>query len=174
MHIFTRFLALFILTSASVTSAFAEVYKHTNPDGSVTFSDVPTKIDAEPIELKSSSSYAPPPTPRTSTTTTPKKQAADYTVAISSPGNDASVRDNAGNLTITASSTPELQSGYLFILIMDGKNMGEGRTGKFQLTNLDRGTHSFTVQITDPSKNIVAQSAAVTVHLKRASINRAK
>ncbi len=172
MCAFKRFLALFLLIAISASPALAEVYKHTNPDGSVTFSDVPDKINADPVELKPSSSYSPPPIPQTRSNTKPKKQVSDYTVTITSPGNDATIRNNAGNLTITASSSPELQKDYLFVLIMDGKNMGEGRTGKFQLTSLDRGTHTFTVHITDSAKKIVAQSAAITIHLQRASIKR--
>ena len=155
------------------TSAAAEVYKHTNPDGSVTFSDVPAKINAEPIKLKPSSSYTPPPRPESRFSPEPAKAAVSYeSVSITSPANDSAVRDNAGNLTIKFNARPGLISGHSYVLLMDGTNVGEGQTGSIQLNNLDRGSHTFIVQVVDKNKKIIIQSESVVVHLQRAVIKR--
>ncbi len=162
-------LGIFICTNAT-----AEVYKRTNPDGSVTFSDVPAKIDAEPITLPPSSTYSAPPQPRAAVKTQPKKAEMDYvSVSITSPANDTTIRDSAGNITITISVDPALKSGHSTVLIMDGKNVGEGQGGSIQLTNIDRGSHTFTAQVVDNRKIKILESDPVTVHLQRTStINR--
>ena len=155
------------------TSATAEVYKHTNPDGSVTFSDVPAKINAKPIALPPSTTYSPPPRSELETTSSrkPKKADADYeSVSITSPTNDTAVRNNAGNLTIEFNVKPSLKSGHSYVLLMDGKNAGEGQTGKISLNNVDRGSHTFTVQVVDGDKKMIIQSTAVVVHLQRARV----
>jgi hypothetical protein len=170
----TPSILLLLLGIFICTNATAEVYKHTNPDGSVTFSDVPTKIDAEPIKLPPSSTYSAPPLPRATVNPKAKKAEVDYeSVAITSPANDTVVRDNAGNITINISVKPALKPGHTTVLIMDGKNVGEGQGGNIQVTNIDRGSHTFTVRIVDNQKKTVLQSDPVTVHLQRVStINR--
>ena len=171
MKSFISLLIVPLLLGALVTDAFSEVYKHTNPDGSVTFSDVPTKKDAKPIKLPPTSTYSPPPPSRTESSTRPKpaETVVSYeSVSITSPSNDMAVRNNAGNLTIKFSVNPSLQSGHSYVLLMDGKNVGEGVAGSVQLTNLDRGSHTFTVQVVDANKEMIIQSSAVVVHLQRA------
>ncbi len=151
------------------TSSSAEVYKHTNPDGSVTFSDVPTKINAEPIKLKPSSNYAPPPRSETTISPSPIKTEVNYeSIVITSPANDSAVRDNVGNLEVQFVLKPGLKPGHSYVLLMDGKNAGEGQTGSIQLKNIDRGSHTFIVQVVDKNKKMVIQSESVMVHLQRA------
>ena len=171
MKSFISLLIVPLLLGALVTDAFSEVYKHTNPDGSVTFSDVPTKKDAKPIKLPPTSTYSPPPPSRTESSTRPKpaETVVSYeSVSITSPSNDTAVRNNAGNLTISFSVNPSLNPGHSYVLLMDGKNVGEGTAGSVQLTNLDRGSHTFTVQVVDANKEMIIQSSAVVVHLQRA------
>ena len=153
------------------TSATAEVYKKTNPDGSVTFSDVPSKIDAKPIKLPPSSRYSAPPRPEPTASPRPTKTVESYeSVSITSPANDTAVRDNAGNLTIKFNAKPGLEPGHTYVLLMDGTNVGEGQTGNIQLKNVDRGSHTFIVQVVDKNKNVIIQSEPILVHLQRASV----
>ena len=160
--------SLLILLILFSTAANAEVYKRTNPDGSVTFSDVPPKIGAKPIKLPPSSTYSPPPSQQATNSPKPKKAEMDYvSVSISSPANDSAVRDNAGNLTIKFNAKPELKPGHSYVLLMDGKNAGEVQAGNIQLKNVDRGSHTFIVQVVDKNKKMVIQSESVVVHLLR-------
>jgi len=161
---------LLLLPGAFIaTSATAEVYKHTNPDGSVTFSDVPTKVNTKPIKLPPSSSYSPPPEHKVTASPKPKKADVNYeSVTITSPANDSAIRDNAGNLTIKFNVKPGLKPGDSYVLLMDGKNLGEGQAGSIHIKNVDRGSHSFIAQVVDKNKKTVIQSDAVVVHLHRA------
>jgi hypothetical protein len=163
------FIFIILLSTFYFTNATAEVYKKTNPDGSVTFSDVPSKIDAKPIKLPPSSRYSAPPRPEPTASPRPAKTAESYeSVSITSPANDSAVRDNAGNLTIKFNVKPGLAPGHTYVLIMDGTNVGEGQTGNIQLKNVDRGSHTFIVQVVDKNKNMIIQSESVLVHLQRA------
>jgi len=56
-------------------------------------------------------------------------------------------------------------------LIMDGKTLGAPSTKTvWQLENIDRGTHSFSIQAVGSGK-VIASSSLITVHLHRASVN---
>ena len=163
--------AFSLCCSLLASGALADVYKRTNPDGSVEFSDVPGSVKSEPIKLNPSSTYSPPPLPPATPSPGAKKAMTDYeSVAITTPANDATVRDNAGNISVSVTSKPALQPGHLYILMMDGKKIGEGPNGQFQVTNVDRGSHTFTAQIVDKSKQAIANSPSVTVHLQRISV----
>ena len=173
MKSFISLLIIPLFLGALVTDAFSGVYKQTNPDGSVTFSDVPAEKDAKPIKLPPASTYSPPALPRSESTTrpTPATTEVNYeSVSITSPSNDTAVRNNAGNLTVNFSVKPSLQPGHSYVLLMDGKNVGEGTAGSVQLTNIDRGSHTFTVQVVGANKEMIIQSSAVVVHLQRAVV----
>ncbi|WP_455217373.1 DUF4124 domain-containing protein [Kaarinaea lacus] len=167
-------LAIFLVSCALISSATAGVYKRVNPDGSVEFTDIPNEVDQKPVEVSPPSSYTaprmPPPKAEPVAGPPPEKAPTSYeSVAIASPANDATLRDNAGNVSVTAISKPPLHKDHTFILMMDGKQVGKDPKGKFQLTNLDRGSHSFSVQISDEKGKMISKSQPITVHLHRAS-----
>ncbi|WP_455198339.1 DUF4124 domain-containing protein [Kaarinaea lacus] len=173
MKRYISLLACFLVSGALITSANAGVYKRVNPDGSVEFTDIPNEVGQKPVEVTPPSSYKPPrlPPPKAEVPAgTPESAAVSYeSVAITSPANDATVRDNAGNITVTVTSKPALHKDHTFVLMMDGKQVGKGTKGKFQLNNIDRGSHGFHVQISDDKGKMLMQSQPVTVHLHRAS-----
>jgi len=173
MNLRTHFMVILVFLSILAGNAFAGVYKHVNPDGSVEFTDVPNKIGQKPVEVAPPSTYSPPPvTPIKSAET--KTTATDYeSVSIASPANDVSIRSNDGSLSISVVSKPGLQAGDVYVLTMDGQKAGESTGGSFKLTNVDRGSHTLTVQIVREGETLV-QSQGVTVHLHRASLIQKK
>ena len=89
---------------------------------------------------------------------------------IVSPGNDAAVRGNAGNLTVRARIDPQLQNGHRLQLLLDGVPRGVARRmPAFELQNIDRGTHSLQLQILDNAGGVVFTGAPSTFHLLRHS-----
>ncbi len=178
MRLLISLLAIPLICGVQVTDTLADVYKHTNPDGSVEFTDVPQSKEEAPVELAPMSTFkalpvAPVPTPNLQ----PAPSQHNYTsLKITSPENDTSIRGNTGNLDINVSLSPALNAGHKLVLLMNGSQKAEGESGQFNLTNIDRGSHTFQVEVVDAENKSLISSQAITIHLKRFSAlrNRAK
>lgn len=68
-----------LLNAVNIGLAKAEVYKRTNPDGSVEFTDVPSKQKEEPVPLRPMSTFKAPPTAPIRSTPQPQAQPGKYT-----------------------------------------------------------------------------------------------
>jgi hypothetical protein len=60
------------------------------------------------------------------------------------------------------------------VLLVDGTQSGESASGSFELSNLDRGSHSLTAQVLDDADEVVVSSTPVTVFLHRYSAIKPK
>lgn len=175
MNRFITLLVIILVSSTLTSQASAGVYKRVNPDGSIEFTDVPGEIGEKPIEVEPSSSYSPP-AQTSSPLPAPEVKKAEFryeSVSITSPANDSTIRDNEGKISVTVGSKPGLQTDHQYLLKMDGKPVGESSRNSFQLSNIDRGSHSLTVQIIDKDKKMLIESGTVTVHLHRAFVKPA-
>ncbi len=166
-------IALFFGALLSVTpvgSVAAGLYKHVNPDGSVEFTDFPRSTQDKPVILSPMSTFTPTPVPPVRSTPQKTAGTTQYTAAnITSPANEATIRDNTGKLTIKTSVTPSLQPGHKIVLLNNGEKKGESTTGFFELNNVDRGAHILTIQVQDSTGKTLISSQAVTVFLHRRS-----
>jgi hypothetical protein len=162
------------LLIALCTLAQAGVYKRTDPQGNVEYTDVPRSTQEKPIPLPPATTYTPPPVSGTATgpqTGAQVMQSSAYrSVTISQPADDEAVRDNAGNLSIQVSSDPALQANHRFVVLIDGEKQAEGRGGSLQVQNVDRGTHSLQVNVVDGGGQVLASSPVVKFHMLRVSV----
>ena len=96
---------------------------------------------------------------------------ATYTdAAIVAPENDAAVRSNAGNLSVLVRVDPKLQKGHRLQLTLDGVSQeATHRDPVFELTNIDRGTHTLQLHIVDHAGEVVFTGSPSTFHLLRHS-----
>ncbi|MCF6337731.1 MAG: DUF4124 domain-containing protein [Gammaproteobacteria bacterium] len=173
MHTFIRFSALLVLSVAIAAPAMAEIYKRTNPDGSVEFTDVPRSDDEKPVPLSPMSTFKTTPVPQQKRTSTARADAKKYSViSVTSPANETTIRDNTGMVTVNVSLSPALRSGHKLVLLVDGEQKGESRSGSFTLNNLDRGSHSLVAQVVDKAGKALISSAPVTIYLFRQSVIR--
>jgi hypothetical protein len=161
---------LIILLLLCPLLATAQVYKHVDRDGNVTFSDVPAP-DSEKIDIRVSNTVAPPPVvsrPQEAPAAAP----ASYTVAITAPEPEAVIPRGPGNFSVSASVSPAPDTAMQLQLIMDGDPYGAPQSQpQWNLTNVPRGTHELQVAIiSDKGKNL-AQSDPVTVYVFRPSVN---
>ncbi len=158
----------------------AAIYKTTDKDGNIIFTDIPPKDQSGEIEVSEHSSYAPPPTP----TTAPPAQAdaeedeeaeeevTVYTaLQITSPADDEPVRENAGNVTIVVKAEPMVDAGqgHRIEVLIDGQVAGSGAATSISLSNVDRGTHVVTAQVVDADGNILIAAEPITFHMLRYS-----
>ena len=153
-------------------SAQAEVFKRTNPDGSVEFTDVRSKQEEEAVELSPMSTFKAPPVRSLPPTRAPKQAepAPAYTsLAITNPADDTAIRSNSGDLSVSVSLQPELKKGHSLVLLVDGVPMGDYAGGVFSLTNVDRGTHSLSAQVLDSEGMPLISAEPITVHILRYS-----
>ena len=155
-------------------NANAQIYRSIDKHGNPVFSDVPTE-GAEEVELTETTeveSLGVTPLPPS---TSSSKDQADLpfkyeSLVITTPEDDQAVRDNAGNVTITASIEPGLKEGHTAVLYLDGKEHSTSQALTFTLSQLDRGTHTVRISIRDENGKLTISSKTVTFHLLRHSV----
>lgn len=87
-----------------------------------------------------------------------------------SPQHDDTVRSNSGTISIRSELNRKLSIGEQLQLLMDGRPYGAPTNQpNWELKNIDRGTHTFTIQAIENGK-IIASSSIITVHLHRATV----
>ncbi|MFT6978067.1 MAG: hypothetical protein ACJAZA_001786 [Shewanella psychromarinicola] len=164
---------LIILIGLLLLSAqsLATVYRWVDENGKVHYSDEP-KNNAEAIDLNEN-------TQNNITINIPKKlnvtptteTQINYTISITSPQQEATVRDNNGNFTVSASVAPELPRGVLLTLLIDGVIIAQPQVSPvFQLTGINRGEHSLVVNAVTQSGKVLASSSPRKIFLHQASV----
>lgn len=147
-----------------------KIYKKVGPDGEVIYSDKPLP-DSKEVQVPAGSGYKPvtPPagfTPYQAPVKTPARQAIENSITITAPKNDEAIWSGNGELTVSLSLASGLAPGQKLEYLIDGKTEFSGSETSHTFTNIFRGTHVLTVQITDSSGNSVA-SQPVTFHMQR-------
>ncbi len=172
-------LLFFIAISLAISMGTnAAIYKFYDKDGNVVFADQPGP-NAEVIEERQlqtiKSIKIRPTTKRTNDKT---KSAFSYDeLAIVSPENDQTIRENSGDLNVDISVKPELKEklGHKLVLLLDGKPVSDpGSATSFALHKIDRGQHSLAVRIIGKQDDIIMSSDSITVHIRRFSIQHPK
>ncbi|HCF7765361.1 TPA: DUF4124 domain-containing protein [Vibrio cholerae] len=176
--------------------AAQNVYTWVDEKGVLHFSDTPQSDNAKSIHLPDYQAQAPAPSfdstePVTTETedetgrsnvTASETELTDSTVSrtpetleplkisLVSPKHDDTVRNNSGTLFIRSELNRKLSIGEQLQLMMDGSPYGAPTTQSvWELKNVDRGTHTFTIQAIESGK-IIASSSIITVHLHRATV----
>jgi hypothetical protein len=167
----------FILVFAVLlpTLATAQVYKHVDEKGNVTFSDQPApnaeKIDINPTNTTappSAEAFPPPPPPA------PAEAETAYKLAITSPANETIIPRGPGNFSVSASVSPALKGSHMLQLMMDGEAREEPQKGTtWTLTNVFRGEHTIQVAVIDGDGKQLNISDGIKVFVFRPSVNDA-
>ena len=171
---------ILLLTLALPTALFAEaskedrknIYVWIDEHGNKVYGDAPDKkanaeaVDMKPLnilgfpELKDS----PPPAKAKQNVS-----GAAYTVFdITSPGNEASIRDNLGNVKVTFNIEPALDKGHSIQLYLNASAYQEPKTStSILMENIDRGTHTIQAKLLDSNGEVIRESSSVRFHLHR-------
>ncbi|SHI21272.1 DUF4124 domain-containing protein [Ferrimonas marina] len=164
-----RWSVLFLLMITLPLSA--SVYKWTDEHGQVHYSDKPRE-GAEQVEVdpsKISTVELPAPRPVVAQAE-PESTQPDYRIALLDPQDEATIRDNNGQLDLQIQLEPDLQDGHRVQLLLDGevvRTLGGG--GSYALDNLTRGEHQLQAQVIDKNGKVLASTASRTVYLHRHS-----
>jgi hypothetical protein len=166
-----RGLPLLILLGACASAAWATtVYKWVDANGVVHFSDQPNP-NAQKIELadaqtyRSTASSAPPPSPAAAAPAT-----APPVCVIDSPSAGQVFLDTysiTGHVTL-AHAGPE---GSQPTLRLDGLDISAlvGPSGTFAMSQVDRGDHTLTLQVTSDHGDVTCQGNPVTFSIRQRS-----
>jgi hypothetical protein len=163
---------LFTLLSVACAVAFsATVYRWVDENGVTHYSDQPHE-NAEKVTISAAQTYsAPRQAPSNNSASRPAAATTTYSCAITQPANDDTFPNTTAVVTTVQSSPPPSQ-GAKVVLMFDGlrvQNFPPGG-GSFQLTNLDRGTHTLQAQIEDGTGKVVCQSSPVSFTVLQPSV----
>jgi len=169
-----RKLGFIFLVTLTISPVHAEIYKWTDTNGVVHFTDKPHP-NAERIELPDPQEYSSPvPTPETPSLPVPAVDAPQYNITITQPTEQETLRNNQGYIPVILQIEPDLKAGDKLQLIFDGAELGEPQTAPvFALRDVNRGSHTLAVQIVDENGTIVYTTPAVTFFMHRPTVNMA-
>lgn len=155
--------------------AIAEIYTYVDAEGNRVFTDRPGGRAAERTETKAPNSMAAQPATATAEPVKIKVMKAPtpgYTrLDILQPAPDATIRDNAGTLSISVTSEPPLHPGHQYQLLVDGKAAGTpSESPALTAPHVDRGTHQLVAEIVDDSGESIQRSEPQVFHMMRTSL----
>lgn len=185
----THFLALLLLLPLlslipGPADAATQIYRTVDESGTVVFSDVPPPPNrgGEAVELRAPNTFAPAATRegglsveewlagRDRQTDAEAADARYQSLRVAYPPHDANIRENAGNVMVTAEIQPDLKPGHQLQLYLDGNLMQAASTPQIQLQNVDRGTHTLELRVVDDRGEILMASDPSVFHLQRRSV----
>jgi hypothetical protein len=165
-------LLLSLSLNIPVQASTAKVYISRNEQGVVVFSDTP-RTNAEQVVLKKATtmnSFI-----DTSILTPPATTIDEiYQVEIIKPLDNATIRDNTGSVSVSASMKPIFKRGLSMQLYLDNTPYRKPQTqAVFSLKNLDRGEHQVKMNLIDDKGKVIASSSVITFYMHRASLKSA-
>ncbi|QMT60506.1 DUF4124 domain-containing protein [Legionella sp. PC997] len=173
----SKFFVSFALIMLICASYAAQIYRWTDSQGNVHFSDTPHE-GAEIVTIPDSQSFSSP-TPSTSQTPGQEPQPEEnsdtvklkhsYTeIAIAEPAPGATIRNNQGFVMVTAQIEPDLLPGDKIQLLYDNVALGEPQTNLvFEIKGMYRGSHTLAVQVIDAEGNVLDKSEPITIYVFR-------
>jgi hypothetical protein len=172
-----RTLIFFIpLVLFSTSPLYAAMYKQVDEQGNVTYSDKPSKQGDKPINPPPATTYKPltvPSQPKKPAETDRNTESATQYQAlqITQPTDNESVRANGGSFPLQLTITPDFdEKSHRIVILVDNVQHQEANAISFDLTNMDRGTHSIQAQVRDHDGKILISSNTITIHVLRQSI----
>lgn len=160
------------LLLALALPASAEIYRYTDERGNPVYTNQPPQgVNAESVPLGPTNTVAAPAASRPAATPTAEEQLRYSRLEIIGvPEQGDSLRANAGSFSIVVALEPGLHGGDQLQLLLDGQPLSPpGRQTRFQLTNLDRGSHSLQAVVLRDDKPLQS-SASVSFTVQRVHI----
>jgi len=146
----------------------AEVYKTTDKDGNVIYSDSPGPGEAKKLELRELNTLpSPPPVPSPGAPQPDQPELPSYEVTILSPRDQVIIPVGQRDLPIAVSLNQPLQAEHLLVYFLNDELLEETRMSNILVKDVARGIHSVRVEVIDANGQSLGMSAPVTVNLMR-------
>lgn len=167
-----RSLLILAILAFGVANA-AEVYRWTDKDGQVHYSDRPRE-GAERIQIREPSTFRAPVSTRrrAATVDTETDEPFRYeSLEIVSPAQEEVLWNIEGQLAVSMRVQPRLQQGHRLQLSLDGQpvEVRPGRT-EAQLSEVPRGVHVLQAEVVDTSDEILIASQPRTFAIQQTSV----
>lgn len=148
--------------------AGAQVYKTTDENGRVTYTDRPSDR-AEQVELRETNSAPAVNTPdRSEVPNEATTELAPYRVYITSPEPGTTLTPGERDLVVSYEANQALAPGLRFQLLSNGQPIGRSTTGNsIAVPEITRGEHALTVIIYDQNDRVLAESGALNIYVHR-------
>ncbi len=172
---------LVVLCMFLFCASYAQIYKWTDSQGVVHFSDQPHP-GAKQLDILESQTYTPP-VSQTSDNSQEEQPTAPPIVnehqykkiSIIQPLNEATIRNNQGDVIVAVELEPLLAEGDSLQLVFDGAPLGDPQPNPmFQLNGIYRGTHKIAVQILNPVGTVLLTSEPITIFMHRPRVGMVK
>jgi hypothetical protein len=163
----------------------AQVYKTTDADGNVVFTDQPPDNNAQPMDLPELSVISPaepPDLPEQAQAVDGQADAKPVTdlrelrrgfrdFAISQPQADETFWGTENRVAASWTTRYALQEGMQVTFVVNGASRVPTTAETIVLDGLDRGEHTVFAELRDTRKRLIARSSEVTFHVKQNSAN---
>lgn len=167
----TRPLLLLLLMLSFAAQANQPIYKSTDAQGNVVFTDKPPAegTQREEVKLQRLNTQPAPdvatiPAARNAT----PEATVEPTVAITLPADQTVIPMGQGDFIVEAKATPPLVNGEQLLLQIDGMPAGSPQAaGRWALTNVLRGGHTLSVLRLNAAGAVAAQSSPVNIQVMR-------
>lgn len=167
-----------MLLACAVALAGATVYKWTDEDGVVHYSDQP-HANAEKVHVNSAQTFKEAGMSYGGNYSAPASAAAPAAAADRAYQGCAVVQPmdnqtfaNLDALNIVVQTDPVLKPGDQIYVSLDGQPLNNGAPtgGQFTLTPVDRGSHSLQAQVRGRDGTVLCQTPSVSFHVHQPSV----
>ena len=174
-HLITMLTAI-VCATLSVSSASQTIYKITDKNGQITYTDIAPESSEHTVEkftLQNPNSAFTGVSETAAPRVAPAPESAipQYVTLISQPADGTTIPMGPGNFMVEANISPQLGISERLQLEIDGTPFGSPQQQAYwHLTNIFRGTHGLRVMRLDESGSTVDTSEISTVFVLRPSV----
>jgi hypothetical protein len=172
-------LLIMLITSFSASAA---IYQWTDEQGITHFSDSENKsaqateveVELTPPSITSLTQASAKSNTHISTSENPHDPDKQLTVSITSPSDQATVRNNNGEIQVSAALNTALLYSQKFRLLIDGHTAAEQIDNAFKVEQIPPGSHTLQLQVINNLGKVIASSEIITVYLHRFQLRKPK
>lgn len=157
-----------LLGCAISLTAVAQVYKYTDADGKVHYSDKKPFADAQeeklkPIVVIPAKQFDPAPNRRRETHKEKQAKKKFDNFVMASPANEATLSGTGGNVLASVNLEDGLPKNYRIKFYIDGLSHGKVKSKSQLIAGVERGEHSIYAEMIDASTRRVILTTPKTI-----------
>ena len=158
----------FVLATLTTQGQAQQIYKWTDSNGNIHFSDKPHE-GAEEIALPKVQTFSAPKISEPANASVPTPISDDETyksINIIQPEDQSTLRNTQGYVSILLNIKPTLKEGDRVQIVLDGAPVGEPQPATvFALQDIKRGSHTLSAQLVDKQGHIIKTSTPITIFM---------